>query len=405
MLNKYLFLAIRNLRRRKLRAWLTMIGIFIGIAAVVSLISLGDGLREAITGQFSSLGTDKLTVTNAETSFGPPGSTAIKKLTQHDIDVIESVNGAEQVIPRILRPIEVEYNKETGYYFAVSMPNNPETIKEIYDAFSMSAETGRLLTATDRKKVLLGHEFSRDMSFGKEIRAGSILKIQGEDFEVVGILKPLSTFQVNLAVLMMEEDMVKVLDIEDEYDIFAVWVSEGYDTEEVAQAIKDKMRKDRNEKIGEEDFSVQTPANLFQSVNTFLNIINIVVIGIALISLLVGGIGIANTMYTSVLERTKEIGVMKAIGARNRDVLLIFLFESALLGFIGGLIGIVFGLGLAFGISAAVNSALGMSLFIVKLNSMLIGFSLAFSLVFGILFGVLPAMQASKLKPVDALRS
>ncbi len=111
MIKKYGFLAYRNLQRRGLRSWLTMLGIFIGIAAVVSLISLGDGLRNAVTGQFSSLGTDKLIMTNAETGFGPPGATAVRKLNQQDVDILNQINGVDEVIPRLLRGVTVTYNK------------------------------------------------------------------------------------------------------------------------------------------------------------------------------------------------------------------------------------------------------------------------------------------------------
>ena len=129
MISKYLFLAIKNLKRRGLRSWLTMLGIFIGIAAVVSLISLGSGLQSAVTGQFSTLGTDKLIMTNAETSFGPPGSSAVRKLTDHDANIIKTVTGVDQVIPRLLRMTQIDYNKVTGYSYAVSMPNNQKQFK------------------------------------------------------------------------------------------------------------------------------------------------------------------------------------------------------------------------------------------------------------------------------------
>ena len=237
------------------------------------------------------------------------------------------------------------------------------------------------------------------------INVGSTIKIQDKNFQVIGFLKPASTAQINIAILMLDSDIKNILNIDNEWDMIIVTIKEGYDPESVAENIKEKLRKDRHEKIGEEDFSVQTPASLLQSVNTVLNIINLIIAGIAGISLFVGGIGIANTMYTSVLERRKEIGVMKAIGAKNKDILFIFLIESALLGLIGGIIGVLFGLGMAFGISSGANSALGSQLLAVKVSWPLLLSALAFSLIVGIISVVLPAIQGSKLKPVDALRS
>jgi len=203
---------------------------------------------------------------------------------------------------------------------------------------------------------------------------------------------------------MTESDLNDALDIKDEYDIIVVQLEKNSDPEKVAEAITEKLRKDRGLKEGEEDFNVQTPIAALASINTILNVINVIVIGIALISLLVGAIGIANTMYTSVLERTKEIGVMKAIGARNSDILLIFLFESGLLGLVGGIVGVLIGMLMAWTAATGANTALGTNLFIIKFNPALIIGSIIFSFLIGTVSGVLPARQASKLKPVDALR-
>jgi len=404
MLSKYFFLAVKNIKKREIRSWLTLLGIFIGIAAVVSLISLGAGLQSAVLGQFSSLGTDKLIVMNAETGFGPPGSTAIKKLNDHDVGVIKQVNGLEKVIPRLIRVNSVEYNRIVGYGFVVSMPEEDKNLEMVYETLNIDVEQGRKLTEDDKGKVVLGHDYAKTKDFEKDIEVGKNLKIQGKDFEIIGILEPAGTFQINSVVFMLDSDMKNLLKIEDEWDLINIKVKEGENVEKVAEDIKEKIRKDRGEKEGEEDFSVQTPSQAIESVKTILNIVNLIIVGIAAISLIVGGIGIANTMYTSVLERTREIGVMKAIGAKNSDILLIFLFESGLLGLIGGVIGAVLGLGLAFGLSNAANTALGTKLIEVSISWPLLCSSVLFSLIVGIISGVLPAIQGSKLKPVEALR-
>jgi len=381
-----------------------MIGIFIGIAAVVSLISLGDGLRTAITGQFSSLSPDVLIVQNAGTGFGPPGSTAIRKLNQHDVDIIKSIENVKEVIPRLLRIAKVEYNKNVEYRYGVSMPENKEQIDLIYETGKIEAEQGRLLNENDKGKIVIGHEFANDKNFGKDIRVGSRIQIQGKEFEIVGILKPASSFQINSVFIMMESDMKELLKIGDETDLIIVKVSDIKQTESVAEKISDKLRKDRKEKVGEEDFSVQTPLQALQSINTILGIINIVIVGIASISLIIGGIGIANTMYTSVLERTKEIGTMKAVGAKNSDILIIFLIESGLLGLIGGLIGVAIGLGLAFSVSNAATSFFGEQIIKVQVSQTLVLSAILFSTGIGTLSGLLPAYQASRLSPAEALR-
>ena len=402
MLSDYILLALKNLKHRGLRSWLTMLGIFIGIAAVVSLISLGNALDMAITGQFGTLSSDILTIQNTGTGFGPPGSTAIKKLTEHDLDLIKSTQGAKFVISRIIRIVEVEYNKISKFRYIGSMPSNQDEIKLINEELNVKPESGRLLTSADRGKVVLGNDFL-DNSFEKKIRVGASIKIQGENFEIIGILKKASTFTINSVILMPEDDLKHLLKIGDEIDLIVVKVDNKDNIDQIAKDIERKLRKDRDEKLGEEDFSVQTPVQALQAVSTVLNIINLIITGIAAISLLVGGIGIANTMYTSVLERTKEIGIMKSIGARNRDILLIFLIESALLGLVGSIIGALIGLALAFVAATGASSALGIDFKVMLSIPLLLG-AILFSLVIGVVSGILPAFQASKLNPVEALR-
>ena len=404
MIWDYFLLALSNLKHRGLRSWLTMLGIFIGIVAVVSLISMGQGLQTAITGQFSSLSADMLTIQNSGTGFGPPGSTAVRKLTSHDLELIESARGVAQAVSRLIRIVYFEYNDVRVYRYVVSMPMDQKQIDFIHNSFGFKAESGKLLKETDKGKVVLGNNFANELEIEKEIRNGVSVTIQGKKFEVVGVLKKSSTFQVNFAVMMLEDDLKELLKIGDEIDIIAAQVTDKNRIEEVGKEIERKLRRDRNEKIGEEDFSVQTPVKALGAVNLVLNIVNIIVIGIAAISLFVGGIGITNSMFTSVLERTKEIGIMKAVGARNKDILLIFLIESGLLGFVGGVVGALIGLGFAFTASFIANQALGATLLEVSISYPLLFAAIAFSLVIGLISGIVPAIQASKLKPTEALR-
>ena len=403
MIRDYFFLALENLKHRGLRSWLTMLGIFIGIAAVVSLISLGAGLQETITDQFSSLSVDVLTIQNAGTGFGPPGSTVVRKLTEHDLDIIESVNGVKIVVPRLIRVVGVEYNKERQFLYIADIPEEPEKMKFVYESLNIGVEEGKMLSSDDNGKVVLGNDFTKD-SFGKSIEVGSTLVINGKDFEVAGILERASTFTVNSAILMLNDDLEDLLKINDEMDLIVAQVEDKDKINDVAEELELKLRKDRDEKIGEEDFSVQTPIQSLESINNILVIINLIVIGIATVSLLVGGIGIMNTMYTSVLERNKEIGIMKAIGAQNKDILSIFLIESGLLGLVGGVVGALMGLGLAFGVSKIAGIFLGGGGMKITISYPLLFGAIAFSLLIGTASGSLPAMQASKLRPVEALR-
>ncbi|MFH1787685.1 MAG: ABC transporter permease [archaeon] len=404
MIKDFFSLAFQNLRKRGLRSWLTILGIFIGIAAVVALISLGAGLQAAITGQFGGLSVDTLTIQNKGTGFGPPGSTVIEKLNKNDLDIIKNIRGIDKTITRVIRVVNMEYNEISDFGYVADIPDEEELIKIIYESFNVEPEKGEFLDSKDNGKILLGNYFLETDKFEKEILVGKSFLINGQKFEIAGILDKSSNMMMNNVILMLNDDLEELLEIKEEYDLIVVIVEDKNKIEEVAKEIEKKLRDDRDEEQGKESFSVETPLKTLESVNNILNIINAIVIGIAMISLIVGGVGIANTMYTSVVERNKEIGIMKAIGAKNSDILWIFLIESGLLGLVGGVIGAAIGLGGAIGVSQITNQALGSDLFVVRADYILLTGSILFSFVIGILSGILPALQASKLNVVDAIR-
>ncbi|MCS7109613.1 MAG: ABC transporter permease, partial [Candidatus Micrarchaeota archaeon] len=180
-------------------------------------------------------------------------------------------------------------------------------------------------------------------------------------------------------------------------------VKETYPIDVVAERVKEALRKDRGLKEGEEDFTVQTPQQLYETYGAVISVIQIIVIGIAAISLIVGGIGIMNTMYTSVLERTREIGIMKAVGARNRDIMMIFLIESGILGLVGGILGIIAGIAISKGIET-ITIQTGYPFGASTPIWLIIG-ALAFSFIIGSISGLLPAIQAARTKPAESLRA
>jgi putative ABC transport system permease protein len=409
MIKDYFSIAVRSLAKRKRRTYLTMIGIFIGIAAVIALIGLGEGLRVAITSQFGFMGTDVLSVqASGLTMSGPPGSGAVRPLTKDLADKIDKVAGVEAAFNRYLSGVTLEFNDKQKIEFALSMPQG-ENRKVLERMVNLKTSQGRLLTDADRRKVMLGNNFANDKSmgttFGRPVKAGDKIIIKGIDFEVVGVMEKKGSFIFDDGIWINEDDMIDsgIAD-KDKVSTIAVKVTDVKQIDNVKLAIEKLMRKERNVKEGEEDFTVQTPQTALESLNSTLYAVQLFVTIIAMISLLVGGIGIMNTMYTSVLERSKEIGIMKSIGAKNSTIFTLFFIESGLLGFVGGLIGIVLGLFLAYGMSFIGRLALESDLIQANVSLSLIFGALAFSYVLGTLFGVLPAYQASKLNPVDSLR-
>ena len=403
MKRDYFKLALSSLRERKLRSWLTMIGIFIGIAAVVALIGLGEGLRVAINAQFGFIGANIISVAAAG-GLGVPGAGAINPLTDKELEKIRGIAGIEMAAGRLLESTKIVFNKKALFTFAASMPDGEER-RLIEDMIDMEAEEGRLLKDGDKYAVVLGYNFLEEEIFGKPLTAGKKINLQGKEFTVVGIMTKKGNLQVDRAVLMNEDVMRELFERDpDDYDVMAARFDEAIGVDKIKADIEKELRKVRGVKEGEEDFSVETAASILEDVNTVILGVQIFVYFIAGISILVGGIGIMNTMYTAVVERTKEIGIMKSIGARNSTIFSLFFIESGLLGAVGGLMGVVLGVLAATGFAFVGRLVLGSEIITAHFSPGLIIGALLFSFILGSFFGTLPAMQAARLNPVDALR-
>lgn len=403
MIKDYLSLSYDSLIHRGIRSWLTIIGIFIGIAAVISLVSLGEGLKATVASQFDFLSTDILVIQASGLNYGPPGSGAVNPLKEKYVDDIARFNGVDTAIGRIIEMSLLEFNGKSEPAFIVSMPEGAKR-KTVETIAQIEVMSGRDLKDGDTNKVIIGTSYVNADRFGKIIETGNKVVIQGEEFEVIGILKKKGSFTVDNAVVINEKELKKVFNKSDTYSIIAVKISKGADMSSVKDKIEEYLRKERDVKEGEEDFSIQTPQQVVKTLDSVMFAIRIFIYVIAGISIVVGGIGISNTMYTSVTERTKQIGIMKSVGARNSDIFYLFLTESGLLGLVGGIIGVLIGLGLAYGLAFVGTAALGSNIIRVDASMPLILGTLAFSYLIGSVSGLLPAIQASKLKPVEALR-
>ncbi len=405
MILDYFRLAFRNLSRRRLRSWLTMIGIIIGITAVVSLIGMGQGLKYAITSQFGKLGSDKITV-QASGGFGPPGTAVIKPLTKHNLQRLLQVNGVVNGAGVLVRPGKLEYNDIVGFGYAISLPADTQARKLVEESNDLKIQGGRLLSPGDINKIDVGSKLGSDSNgFGKPITSGSKVLLNDKLFQVVGVFESQGSFITDSSIYMNEKDMRNLLDIPSNvYDTITLQVDPNADISKVQADIEKVMRRERDVKVGEEDFTVQTPQQILNQVNSTLFAVQLFVYIIAGISIVVGGIGIMNTMFTSVIERTRDIGIMKSIGARNSTIFLLFFIESGLLGSVGGAIGAGLGVSLAHGLAYAGRVALGADLIQARISPFLVIFSIAGAFILGSIFGIIPALNASRLHPVDALR-
>lgn len=405
MLIDYFKLAFKNVRKRGIRSWLTVLGILIGVAAVVSLIMLGDGLKAAVNAQFGISSTEVITVQAGGLSgYGPPGTGVVNKLTESDVEEIGKLSVVEKSIRRNIRQGKLEFNDRVVFGYAANVPDG-DGREFVYNQIEAEAEAGRLLQDGDDKEVVLGYNFYVDkVGLNKPVVPGDTVAINDENFKVVGIIKKKGSFIFDNIVLINEKPMQDLLGYGEEVDIIAVQVKDKDEINFAKSEIEDLLRERRNVDEGEEDFEVSTPEASLNTVNSILNGVRAFISIIAFISIFVGTIGIVNTMTTSVLERKKEIGVMKAIGARNSHIFTIFLIESGLLGLVGAVLGVILGMTGGYFGTLGIGNFIGSEIQ-QQINPMLIILPIVGGFILGAIAGIVPALQAAKQRPVDALRS
>jgi len=401
--------ALNNLTTRGLRSWLTVIGVVIGVAAIVAIVSVGQGMQEVISSQLGALGGDQVYIMAGGAFEGGfmPGAKEPGELDDTDLKNIKAVEGVLYAAPDAFGFVDVKYLDETKRLYLMGTDENWLKVREA----SARMEEGRFLARGDRGVVVLGNIAAKD-TFDKDIFVGSQIKVENETFKVIGIMEEIGGLggaNEDKSVYMSLEDSEPYAGGFGVDNYYALEVRvEPERTEEIADKIKEKLMITRHVTEDDIDFTVYTPKMITSTVLGILGTINLFVYGIAAISLLVGAVGIANTMFTSVTERTRQIGILKALGMNNKDVMNLFLVESAFIGLVGGIIGLLAGfiisgiIGLIASILLAGSHIGGATM--VSISPMLIIFSLVFSTIIGIISGIFPARRAARLQPVEALR-
>jgi putative ABC transport system permease protein len=401
---EYFHIAVRNIKTRSLRSWLTILGIVIGVFLIISLLSLSEGLKATINEQLQALGGEMVMVM-------PGGDEDIfssmmfggAQLEREDIEAIEKVKGVDTVLGYSFTGATGRYGDEAKQIAIAGMDPWKESL-EIMGIFQgWDVAEGRWPVKDN--EVVIGQVVAYDV-FSKKIKPGSEINIKGRKFIITGILKSLGSKQDDSIVYMAMELYQEITGEKRGTASYAMVKLEGGVNENiVAEDIEEALIKTRKRRFGsdEKDFSVITSEKMGDIAGNILGIIQIVIFLFASVAIVVGGIGITNSMFTSVRERTREIGVMKAIGAKNSAVLIIFLFEAGIIGFIGGIGGTLLGAILAKGIELY-GQAHPLFYFTASITPGLIVFGLIFSFFVGCLAGFIPARSAAKLKPVEALR-
>lgn len=392
--------ALFNLLANKLRSFLTMLGVIIGVASVVAMVGLGQGMRAQIMEQLTSLGSNILTVVPGRIRQGPGsffmargGGDVLKY--EHFRELRETPFPGIQAV-----------TTETGASFAVTfgresvVVNVVGTTPDFLEVRNFSLLGGRSFSDYDfsysRRVAVLGHTVAQDLFGNPEASVGQSIRIGRTIFTVVGLLEPktaggqdlgnqvfvpLTTHVRYLTGNRYLRNIIVQVDTKENIPLVSTWLSDFF-----------------TRKIGDpEKFSILNQQDILETVESVTGSITLFLAIIAGISLLVGGIGIMNIMLVSVAERTREIGLRKAIGAKPRDILLQFLLESSLLSLVGGGVGVVLGV-------LAGKSMASFSQFSFVLSPQVLALALSVSLAVGLFFGIYPARRASRLDPITALR-
>lgn len=392
MLKSFFLLAYKNLTRRSIRSWITILGIVISVATILTLVIVSSSLENAIKEQFEKIGSNRIFVL---APGGQPGTGL--GLTTDDVETIEKIGDIDYVLPYVFETsMEMEFGRETA--FGPVMGWKTDDAEKYFADYDITLSDGRVFHRDEKYGVILGKVVAEDL-FEKEIYVKNSLYINGTKFRVIGIMDDLGNEEDNKQSYIPLETMREITGNKDEVSFIDAIVKKGIDVDSTAERIERKLER----KKGEDTFRVMKPEQILKLMGDILGIVQAILVSIALISLVVGAVGIMNIMFSAILERTKEIGIMKSVGAKNSSIMSLFMIESGLIGFFGGIFGVIIGIGVSY-IVQIIAAQAGMSFFKIHITAVPIVGALVFSFLVGMAAGALPARRAALLHPVDALR-
>ena len=399
----------------KLRSWLTIIGIVIGVAAIVAIVSIGEGAQANVQARLGGLGADIITISpgfqRAAGGFsfgggrGGGGGSQVttsksKNITNVDIQNIRSIEGIAFIDGIISGREDMVYLAQTSSVSiqgvdTLSWPNMITT----------ELDSGRYLGSGDSNSVVIGNRLAKS-TFKQQLGLNQVISIDGSPFKIVGVLKQVGSGDDNLVFMPIRQAREILKPGSNNFDSIVIKVNNPDMVDLLVNETNDKLSQSRHVTDKTKDFTVTSAKAAQERIAGVTQTFTLFLGAIAAVSLIVGAVGIANTMFTSVLEKTKEIGVMKAIGAKNSDIMGIFLINSGFVGLVGGIVGIIIGV-LISGLLPSLLSGIGLGpggpIKTVIPTSLLVE-ALLISVGIGMIAGAIPAYNASKLKPVDALR-
>ncbi len=398
------FEALESLSSNKLRSALTVLGIVIGVGAVIAMLAIGRGAQGTITGSINSIGTNLLFVFSggSEEVRNPQPITLADAEAMLDPFAAPSV---ASVAPVLAGTVEVSFSGESSFTQASGVTPQYEQVRNITMLEGEFISEGDMLGRS--AVVVLGPDLAEELFGTREGVVGETIRIEGQPFRVIGVTEPKGGSNFNnpdeqLYVPMTTAQVRLMRRRLDRVDLILAQAVSADAVPQASEEIAALLRARHRTPIGADDFTIFTQQDFLATAETITNVLTIFLGGIAGISLLVGGIGIMNIMLVSVTERTREIGLRKAVGARKRDILVQFLVESSLLSLTGGLIGIALGYALALLVGAIATASDAQLTPAVSLDAILL--ATLFSAAVGLFFGLYPAKRAADLEPVEALR-
>jgi len=409
---KYIFkIAIGNIMSHKSRSSLTALGIIIGVTSIIIIMSIGNGAKDLIVREITSLGADIIWIEPGREPSGPSDiASAIFSKTLKDRDIAAlrkktNVPGIKEIAPAVVVPGAVAYRGET--YRPLIMGFSAEFMGSVFNIYPDEGVYFDDIAIKNRERVaVIGDKVRREL-FGESDAVGEIIKINNKSFKVVGVLTEKGQvlfFNIGEVVLIPPSTAQTYLLGTDFYN--EVWVRvEDVDTiPSIVRDIEFTLREMHNITDPEkDDFYILTQESLLDQVESIINILTITIASIVAIALVVGGVGVMNIMLVSVTERTREIGLRKAVGATERDIVLQFLFEASILAFAGGVLGVILGTAISYIVMLVFAQVTGITLSFV-FPFFAIGLGVFVSTAVGLIFGIYPAREASLKNPIEALR-
>ncbi len=394
--NESIKYSLRNLKQRKTRSAFTIISIMVGIITIFIFVSFGLGLYSYIEDLSSSSSADKVLI--QPKGFG--GMDPTFSFSESELKVVERTSGVYEATGVYFKNVEVQKNDIKKFPFLISYdPKKPL----IMDVFNLETYSGRKLQPGDRGVVLGYNYLIPDKIFAKPYQLNDNIILNGKKVKIIGFYQPIGNPADDAQIYVTNDFMKELYSNESLKYNWLVAKVDPSNIEKISKDIERNLRNERGLDEGKEDFYVQSFNDMIESYSTALDIVIGFIILIALISVLVSAVNTANTMITSVLERVKEIGVMKSIGAENSEIFKIFLFESSFLGFVAGCLGVLFGWLISL-TAGKILTSLGYGFLQPQFSAWLFAGCLIFATLTGAISGALPAIKASKTNPVDALR-